>query len=203
MIQHIIIVIIFLAMTVFINTDGVGISCNRYNVTQSAYIKDLRKNPAELTDNISHTSNPPQQILNPPGLSKITDRIWISDYRTSTNYEILKSHGIKQILSVGSELPAHKTNDFKLMHIRITDEPEVNISKYFDSTYKFIDAAPTLVHCAAGISRSVSNVLAYLIRKERMPLTQAIAFVKSKRSIIRPNPGFLKQLEEFEKVYVY
>ncbi len=178
-------------MTVFINTDGIG-TCARINPNVYDHT------PTRITP-----SNLESQQISLPGLSKITDKIWISDYRTSTNYETLKSHGIKQILSIGSELPAHKTNDFKLMHIRIADEPEVNIRKHFNATYKFIDAAPTLVHCAAGISRSVSNVLAYLIRKERMPLKQAIAFVKSKRPIIRPNPGFLKQLEAFEKEHVY
>jgi protein-tyrosine phosphatase len=81
----------------------------------------------------------------------------------------------------------------------IADESSVNIRKYFNATYDFIDAGPTLVHCAMGISRSVSMVIAYLIRKRKMTLEQALQFVRSKRSIIRPNVGFMEQLKAFEE----
>ena len=50
---------------------------------------------------------------------------------------------------------------------------------------------------AAGISRSASLVLAYLIRYKRMKFEAALATVKSRRDIIHPNEGecFLNQLK--------
>ena len=39
----------------------------------------------------------------------------------------------------------------------------------------------------------------YLMKKNKWDLKKTIAFVKSKRSIISPNYGFLKHLENFEK----
>ncbi|NWR41274.1 DUS26 phosphatase, partial [Regulus satrapa] len=50
-----------------------------------------------------------------------------------------------------------------------------------------------LVHCAVGVSRSATLVLAYLMIRHHMPLVEAIKTVKDHRGII-PNRGFLRQL---------
>ena len=56
-----------------------------------------------------------------------------------------------------------------------------------------------LVHCLAGMSRSATIVIAYLLATTAMTITEATEFVRSKRSIIRPNYGFINQLEQYEK----
>ncbi|PKI64917.1 hypothetical protein CRG98_014713 [Punica granatum] len=56
-----------------------------------------------------------------------------------------------------------------------------------------------LVHCFMGRSRSVSVVVAYLMKKHGMSLSQAMEHVKSKRPQASPNSGFLSQLQEYEK----
>ena len=56
-----------------------------------------------------------------------------------------------------------------------------------------------LVHCLAGMSRSVTIVIAYLLATTPMTTEEATEFVRSKRSIIRPNYGFIKQLEQYER----
>ncbi|XP_042303626.1 dual specificity protein phosphatase 4 [Sceloporus undulatus] len=55
-----------------------------------------------------------------------------------------------------------------------------------------------LVHCHAGISRSATICLAYLIMKKRVKLEEAFEFVKQRRSIISPNFSFMGQLLQFE-----
>ena len=50
-------------------------------------------------------------------------------------------------------------------------------------------------HCAAGVSRSASILIAYLMREKKMKYQEAHDFVKSKRSIIIPNSGFVQQLK--------
>lgn len=54
-------------------------------------------------------------------------------------------------------------------------------------------AARVLVHCAVGVSRSASLVLAYLMIHHHYKLLEAINKVKEHRWIF-PNRGFLKQL---------
>jgi hypothetical protein len=48
-----------------------------------------------------------------------------------------------------------------------------------------------------GISRSTTVVLAYLVATTQMTPREALAAVRSKRSIVRPNRGFMSQLEEY------
>lgn len=49
----------------------------------------------------------------------------------------------------------------------------------------------------AGVSRSASVVIAYIMKKEKKTLKEALEFVKQNRQV-RPNMGFHKQLEFFE-----
>ncbi|KAE8292143.1 Protein phosphatase Slingshot-like protein 1 [Larimichthys crocea] len=57
-----------------------------------------------------------------------------------------------------------------------------------------------LVHCKMGVSRSASTVIAYAMKEYGWSLEKAYNFVKQKRSITRPNPGFMKQLAEYEGI---
>lgn len=56
-----------------------------------------------------------------------------------------------------------------------------------------------LVHCLAGISRSVTVTVAYLMSKQSMCLNEAYDFVKKCKPNISPNFTFMGQLLDFEK----
>jgi predicted protein tyrosine phosphatase len=56
-----------------------------------------------------------------------------------------------------------------------------------------------LFHCFAGVSRSSSVAIAYLMIVHNLSLRQALELAHSKRHIIRPNPGFLNALQVFEQ----
>jgi len=55
-----------------------------------------------------------------------------------------------------------------------------------------------LVHCEAGISRSATICIAYLMCYKRWTLEFAYDFVKSRRNLIAPNLNFMQQLHQFE-----
>lgn len=57
-----------------------------------------------------------------------------------------------------------------------------------------------LVHCKMGVSRSATTVIAYAMKEFGWSLEKAYNFVKQKRSITRPNPGFMRQLAEYEGI---
>ena len=47
---------------------------------------------------------------------------------------------------------------------------------------------------------TTTKVIAYVMKEEGMSLKEALSLVKSKRSCIQPNPGFMKQLETYEGI---
>ena len=49
------------------------------------------------------------------------------------------------------------------------------------------------MHCVQGLSRSASLVVAFLMMRRSMTVTDAFAHVRQKRAVF-PNDGFLKQL---------
>ena len=56
-----------------------------------------------------------------------------------------------------------------------------------------------ILYSHAGISRSSSILLAYLIKYKGMSVDEALKLAKEQRPKINPNPGFLKQLREYEE----
>lgn len=56
-----------------------------------------------------------------------------------------------------------------------------------------------LVHCMAGISRSATIAASYLIKKFRLTSEQALTLLQHHRSVICPNMGFRRRLDEYHK----
>ena len=61
-----------------------------------------------------------------------------------------------------------------------------------------LPTAGVLVHCGAGVSRSASLCIAYLMRKYNWPASKAKAHCVQRRSIVMPNDGFWRALCAFE-----
>lgn len=88
--------------------------------------------------------------------------------------------------------------------INIADSSEQILSKFFDEAHQFIDEARRrkcniLVHCQAGISRSPTIAIAYLMRVNSLPLQDAYNLVKQCRPQTDPNLSFMGQLMLYEK----
>ena len=86
--------------------------------------------------------------------------------------------------------------------IPLRDVPGQEIASFFDDTNKYIDQALSknknvLVHCEMGISRSATIVVAYLRWKFDMTSHEALTVLRSKRPMVEPNLGFLRQLDDY------
>jgi protein-tyrosine phosphatase len=97
-------------------------------------------------------------------------------------------------------------------HIKIPamDYEGFLLDPYFDQVTDFIEThlrvTNVLVHCMAGISRSVSFVIAYLMKFRGMKYDEALGFIRSRRSVVvsiliqaNPNSGFVTQLKRYRK----
>lgn len=115
----------------------------------------------------------------------------------------LQGKGVDRILScIGADI---RDPFFKYLSFTINDNSaNENLAKYFDEAFNFIESARmgdsgVFVHCNAGLSRSPSIVIAYLMRKYGLSFEQAFDFVKAKRPCVNPRELFVEQLKAYEK----
>ena len=147
-------------------------------------------------------------VKNDKSLCEIIPHLYISSFAGASNLEELKSKNITHIVCCGLGLKAFFPDQFKYHKINLIDKETENIRKYFDETNKFINDAMLnngniLVHCYAGISRSTSIIIAYLMKHQKMNFNKALELIKEKRGKIQPNSGFILQLKAYEKELGY
>ena len=145
----------------------------------------------------THHMNHPSQILK---------FLYLGNYKHSSDNKELKKLKINYILNCAIE--CHNYNlpkNIKELHLKVKDSETFDILNYFDTANEFINKCKLmggicLVHCKLGVSRSTTFVIAYLIKYANLTTDEAFAFVKSKRSSIKPNDGFMRQLFMYEKI---
>lgn len=125
----------------------------------------------------------------------------------SIDVKILKRLGITHVLNAAREvqLNTRELNAAKIttLHIPATDGKGYNMLEQFKVAFDFIDKAKqakgkVIIHCARGISRSATLVIAYLMYRYNLRLKKAYNYVKSCRPKILPNRLFILQLKQFE-----
>ena len=136
-------------------------------------------------------------------LSHIVDNLYLSCYIGALNTNkidcIVKMYGNDK-----KNGPYTYHPKIEYLEIDALDVPDYKISKDFVKCFKFINDnirknKNVLVHCHAGISRSATIVIMYLMVKYKLTLEKAYKYVKSRRSIVRPNSGFYAELLRLDK----
>lgn len=94
--------------------------------------------------------------------------IYIGNYSTSTNLELMNGLGITHIITVLPTFNPPFPDNFTYLHVQAYDDETQNLEPFFQKTNQFISDALTnrgklLIHCMVGRSRSVSVFLAFLI----------------------------------------
>ncbi len=139
-------------------------------------------------------------------ISKILDGVYLSGYTAACSPETLKAYNIKRIISLGNEIELAQYETFSEVEyhrICIDDSNDVDIKTHFTKAVEFIKKSddPILIHCWAGISRSVTILAAYLISEKGMNNYEAIDFIRQRRKCICPNIGFQTQLIAFSEEF--
>ncbi|VDM35371.1 unnamed protein product [Hydatigera taeniaeformis] len=130
-------------------------------------------------------------------MNEVIPGLWLGSRPDFSKVSTLHCNGIKAILTVELQpLPLPTFFAFKRLYIPANDTPYENLMKSFEKAITFIEEnirGGVLVHCLAGVSRSATIVIAYLMWKFRMTFDEAYEKVlKSRR--ISPNDGFKSQL---------
>ncbi|XP_048837247.1 protein phosphatase Slingshot homolog 2-like isoform X2 [Brienomyrus brachyistius] len=137
--------------------------------------------------------------------TEIFDHVYLGSEWNASNLEELQNSGVRYILNVTREIDNFFPGLFEYHNIRVYDEEATNLLEYWNDTYKFISkakkaGAKCLVHCKMGVSRSVSTVIAYAMKEHGWDLERAFHHVKERRAVAKPNPSFMRQLEEYQGI---
>jgi predicted protein tyrosine phosphatase len=140
-------------------------------------------------------------------MSKITDKIWIGGYGNVIDNTFLNNNNLTHIISCAIELPpiTPDISGSQVFRVGIIDDVVTE-----DTLVHFVEGARKLhawvssghrviVHCYAGMSRSVSVVIAYFIMYHKMSYKDAYTLVKTKRRQANPHPAFVPLLLNIEK----
>ncbi|KAF7233630.1 hypothetical protein EG68_11843 [Paragonimus skrjabini miyazakii] len=134
-------------------------------------------------------------------MNEILPGLWLGSYPFKDESNLMRV-GIKSILTLDlTPLPADIFKTFDKKFIHLIDEPDQDVLDILEDALMFIETSlqkgGVLVHCAMGVSRSATIVIAYVMRKNRVSYDTAFQLVTSKR-LVYPNIGFVNQLKLFQ-----
>lgn len=127
-----------------------------------------------------------------------TIQLYLGSASDANDENKLAKNNIKTIICVADEVKIKPTN-ITVYKYDFQDTYDCNISVYFDEISDLIHKQDSvLVNCLAGVSRSASLVIAYLMKYYEMDLREAFLYVRKRRKMICPNKQFMIYLREYE-----
>ncbi|EPY21304.1 protein-tyrosine phosphatase [Strigomonas culicis] len=135
---------------------------------------------------------------------RIIPHLYCGALRSAQSQIVYNKLNISYLLTVGRDLTPTPPDGGKHRVIVVDDIPGADIFSSFQEAIEFIDESQRreqgcLVHCFAGLSRSATTVIAYLMAKKKMRMDEAYLVTKKGRPAILPNKSFLEQLIQLDK----
>lgn len=101
--------------------------------------------------------------------SKLSDRIYLAGAHTARQHDLLRSLGITAVVNLTPDDYGCEAAGFKVCHIKIEDAaalPDEPIKRFLATMDEWErDGEVVLIHCHAGISRTSSFAIAWLMHK--------------------------------------
>jgi protein-tyrosine phosphatase len=139
--------------------------------------------------------------------SRITPLIWLGSYQNGADLALANPLDIRAVLNISTEEPYAKRAGIEYKEIPVEDGcafPDAEFRACMDfMTEQHKKGAKTLVHCAAGISRSANIAAAFLYVSGQMPLELAVQHVKKCRPIVMPHPKTYNSIKKLLGVWPY
>ncbi|KAK6316875.1 hypothetical protein J4Q44_G00122750 [Coregonus suidteri] len=157
--------------------------------------------PASLSDESGMTPDVENAVVSP-----ILPFLFLGNERDAQDLDLLLRLNIGYVVNVTTHLPLYHLGSGLVRYKRLpaTDNSKQNLRQYFEEVFEFIEEAHqsgrgVLIHCQAGVSRSATIVIAYLMKHTLMTMTDAYKYVRGRRPVVSPNLNFMGQLLEFER----
>jgi protein-tyrosine phosphatase len=134
-----------------------------------------------------------------PIFNHIYKNMYLGDIVSAQDSECVEN--IDEIYNLSNSRYSEKQR-IKYHHIDIEDNRNVDLTKYFEMFDKLIakSTGNILIHCQNGVSRSVSFMIYYLMKYDRITMKEAYEIIRVNRTqYTRPNIGFFRQLLRIEQ----
>ena len=130
----------------------------------------------------------------------IKNKLYLGDMFDANNETFIKNNKISCIICVAEKVKINNTDsNMKVYNYELSDDYNCNISLYFDEICDIINKENiVLVNCVAGISRSSTIVIAYIMKNYKLNLKNTFIGVKNERNRICPNKKFRNCLLDYE-----
>ncbi len=140
-------------------------------------------------------------------MSKITDLLYVGNYGNAARLTDENLEGIQAVLNVSTEPPYNQAESIQYRAIRFDDGHEIPLHAFAEAIaflqFQHETGHKTLVHCAAGISRSPSVVAAFLHHSKQYDLDLAFNIIRKCRPIVQPHPLIIRSIKKHLHVWPY
>jgi protein-tyrosine phosphatase len=139
--------------------------------------------------------------------SEISPILFIGNYMNGAELTLANPRDIRAVLNVSTERPYAKRPGINYLEVPFDDGhgiPVKALTACMDFLmFQYELGAKTLVHCAAGISRSVGTSAAFMHVSGQMPFDAALNHIKKRRPIAQPHPDITTSIRKFLKIWPY
>ncbi len=123
--------------------------------------------------------------------------LYLGNLTTAGKKDALKACGIQVVLQVsGEDTPPTFPEDFEYHCFTFGDTPTTPLAPHLERAVRTIHKSlqggkSVFVHCAAGVSRSASLIMSYLLTVNKgWDYATALQYMKERRPCVGPNEGF-------------
>ena len=137
-------------------------------------------------------------------MNYIIDNIYLGDAQAASDEDYLKSYNITTVINCADDIYS-SYQDLRFLELRMYDLDDQPLFPKFEIAYKFIklnNKGNILIHCYLGMSRSASLVAFYLMKEKSWDYDRCYQYMKERRPIVDPNPGFAEQLRQYYDKYI-
>ena len=130
------------------------------------------------------------------GAAEIVPGLFLGSARDA---ELVSALHVTHVLNLsGRPSSRYCLSHAKVMSIEMEDRRGYRLNMHFEACLDFIrkglSEGGILVHCEAGVNRSVAIVAAYLLVEKNVPLSSVLRLLREKRGLVLTNVWFIAEL---------
>ena len=145
-------------------------------------------------------------------ITKVDNNIFIGGYIAAANRDVIQRNKIKAIVKMFADTDKYPEGNIRHPHVRYKvincrDLVDYDITEDVKEALRFIVKMirkkrdiRILVHCHAGVSRSATVVITYLMLKADLKMLDALLYLRSLRPVINPNTSFMHFLTHNDQI---